>query len=186
MDVGNSEQDGVRPGVVAAEVAYGNDTAFRDELTALGLRYAVGIQAQTTVWPEGARPLPPPEYPGTGRPPKLLRRDPEHPSVSVQQRATSLPASAFRTVCGREVTRGERRSRFARVRVRAAPRDYWRGQLGAEEWLLIEWPAGDSAPPPSMGCPPCPRRCRCERWSRPRSCAGASSGTSKSSSKSAG
>ena len=138
--------DGVPRGVVVADIAYGNDTAFRDELTALGLRYAVGIQAKTTVWPEGAAPLPPLTYQGTGRPPKLLRRDADHQPLSVAQLAATLPASVFRTVCWREGTGGELRSRFARVRVRAAHRDYWRGELRAEEWLLIEWPDRESEP----------------------------------------
>jgi SRSO17 transposase len=38
------------------------------------------------------------------------------------------------------------RSRFARVRVRVAHRDYWRSDTRPEEWLLIEWPTGESAP----------------------------------------
>jgi SRSO17 transposase len=138
--------DGVPRGVVVADVAYGNDTAFRDELTALGLRYAVGIQAKTTVWPEGSAPLPPKAYPGTGRPPKLLRRDQDHRPLSVEQLATTLPASAFRTVCWREGSGGELRSRFARVRVRAAHRDEERSRLRPEEWLLLEWPEGESTP----------------------------------------
>jgi hypothetical protein len=37
-------------------------------------------------------------------------------------------------------------SRFARVRVRPAHRDYWLAESRPEEWLLIEWPAGEEAP----------------------------------------
>ena len=37
-------------------------------------------------------------------------------------------------------------SRFARVRVRAAHRDYWLSEMRPEEWLLIEWPEGDKEP----------------------------------------
>jgi SRSO17 transposase len=138
--------DGVPRGVLVADVAYGNDTAFRDELTALGLRYAVGVQAQTTVWPEGAAPRPTPKHKGTGRAPKLLRRDQEHQPIPIQQLATALPASAVRTIGWREGTGGTLRSRFGRVRVRAAHRDDWRGQVREEEWLLIEWPDGESEP----------------------------------------
>jgi SRSO17 transposase len=76
----------------------------------------------------------------------LLRRDPDHQPVSAEQLATALPASAFRTVCWREGTGGELRSRFARVRVRAAHRDEERSRLRPEEWLLIEWPEGESTP----------------------------------------
>jgi SRSO17 transposase len=138
--------EGVPPGVVVADAAYGNDTSFRDELTALGLRYAVAIQANTTVWPKGTEPLPSPAYKGTGRPPKLLRRDEQHQPVSAEQMALGLSASAWRTVTWREGTAGLLRSRFARVRVRAAHRDYWRGTLRAEEWLVLEWPEGEPRP----------------------------------------
>ena len=138
--------DGVPPGTVLADAAYGNDTPFREEVTALGLRYAVAIQAPTTVWPPGQAPLPPAAYQGTGRPPKLLRRNEQHQPVSVQQVVLALPASAWRRVTWRGGTRGPQRSRFARVRVRAAHRDYWRGTLRDEEWLLAEWPASESAP----------------------------------------
>ena len=37
-------------------------------------------------------------------------------------------------------------SRFTRLRVRAAPQAAGRSELAAEEWLLIEWPAGEAAP----------------------------------------
>ena len=37
-------------------------------------------------------------------------------------------------------------SRFARVRVRAAHRDYWLAESRPEEWLLIEWPEGEEVP----------------------------------------
>ena len=37
-------------------------------------------------------------------------------------------------------------SRFARVRVRAAHRDYWLAESRPDEWLLIEWPDGEDAP----------------------------------------
>src|SRR6187431_3104269 len=41
---------GLPRGIVLADAAYGNDTDFRTGLTALGLSYAVAIQASTTVW----------------------------------------------------------------------------------------------------------------------------------------
>ena len=37
-------------------------------------------------------------------------------------------------------------SRFARVRVRAAHRDYRRRESRDPEWLLVEWPTGDKGP----------------------------------------
>jgi SRSO17 transposase len=38
------------------------------------------------------------------------------------------------------------RSRFAALRVRPAHRDYWRAEPHPQEWLLIEWPKGESQP----------------------------------------
>jgi len=43
----------VARGVVLADAAYGNDTGFRDRLTAWRLPYVVGLQSSTTVWPPG-------------------------------------------------------------------------------------------------------------------------------------
>ena len=37
-------------------------------------------------------------------------------------------------------------SRFSRVRVRVAHRDYWLADSRPEEWLLIEWPDGEKEP----------------------------------------
>jgi SRSO17 transposase len=37
-------------------------------------------------------------------------------------------------------------SRFARVRVRVAHRDYWLADSRPEKWLLIEWPEGKKEP----------------------------------------
>jgi SRSO17 transposase len=49
---------GVARGVVTADAAFGNDTAFRDALTELKVRYAVAIQPTRSVWPEGTGPSP--------------------------------------------------------------------------------------------------------------------------------
>ena len=66
--------------------------------------------------------------------------------LSVAQLASSLPKSAWTSIGWRGGTKGDMRSRFARVRVRAAHRDYWRTEARPEEWLLIEWPKGETAP----------------------------------------
>jgi hypothetical protein len=49
-------------------------------------------------------------------------------------------------------------SRFARVRVRAAHRDYWRAESRPEEWLLIEWPEDEKARP-NIGSQPSGEHC---------------------------
>jgi SRSO17 transposase len=138
---------GVPAGVVVlADAGYGVDTEFRTELTTLGLRYVVGVQASTSLWPPGTGPLPPKPWSGRGRPPKLVRRTAEHGPVSALDLAKGLPAAAWRTVTWREGSRAELASRFAAVRVRPAHRDYWRSEPRAPEWLLIEWPEGEKEP----------------------------------------
>jgi SRSO17 transposase len=137
---------GVPSGVVLADAGYGIDTAFRTGLTAIGLSYIVGIQSSTSLWSPGMGPLPPKAWSGRGRPPTLIRRHPEHKPVAAKQLAQTLPESAWRTVTWREGTKGSLTSRFAAVRVRPAHRDYWRSAPRPEEWLLIEWPKGESEP----------------------------------------
>jgi SRSO17 transposase len=137
---------GLELGVIVADAAFGDDTDFRDGLTALGLPYCVGIREGTSVWPEGQGPLPPAAWSGRGRKPSRWRRDQDHQPVSVEALARSLPATAFRKVTWREGARGKLSSRFAAVRVRPAHRDYLRSEPRAEEWLLIEWPTDAPAP----------------------------------------
>jgi hypothetical protein len=81
-----------------------------------------------------------------GRPPKRLRRRPGHEPVSVKDLALMLPAKQWQSVHWREGTKGTMRSRFARLRVRAAHRDYGRSEPRAVEWLLVEWPKGEEEP----------------------------------------
>src|SRR5688572_16124304 len=92
------------------------------------------------VWPPGS--LPP--KPGKGR--QLQRLDAEHQPVSVKDLAVTLPPSAWQTVSWRTGSRGDLSGRFAALRVRPSHRDYWRAEPHPEEWLLIEWPAGDQEP----------------------------------------
>src|SRR3954452_4593382 len=79
---------------------------------------------------------------GNGRPPKLMRRDTKHQPVSAKELALGLPKRAWRTIKWREGTSDVLSSRFARVRVRVAHRDYNLAESRSEEWLLIEWPKG--------------------------------------------
>ena len=130
--------EGLPPAPVVADAGYGASTEFRDHLTERGIPYGVGIPSETTVWPPGLEPLPVPPPTGIGRPRKLLRRDAEHQPVSARALALSLPETAWQAVRWREGTRGAMKSRFARLRVRAAHRDYWRERLRDAEWLLIE------------------------------------------------
>jgi SRSO17 transposase len=137
---------GVPSAVVLADAGYGVDTGFRDGITELGLRYVVGIQSSTTLWPPGQAPLPPKPWSGRGRRPTRLRYDDTHQPVLAKDLAVGLPARAFRRITWREGTNTRLASRFAAVRVRPAHRDTERCQPRPEEWCLIEWPKGEVEP----------------------------------------
>lgn len=139
---------GVPVGVVLADAAYGNDTAFREALSVMQLRYCVGVQSSTTLWSGGTGPRRPQQKKtrGRGRPATRLRRDPDQAPRSAKELALSLLSRVWHTVSWREGTNQRLRSRFAAARVRAAHRDYKRSREREEEWLLIEWPPGEAEP----------------------------------------
>jgi SRSO17 transposase len=132
--------------VVVMDAGYGANTDLRANITEMGLKYVAGILPTTTVWEPGNEPLAPKKSTGRGRPAKLMRGSAEHQPVSVKDLALALPSSAWRTVTWREGAAEALSSRFARVRVRAAHRDYKLTDCRAEEWLLIEWPKGEKEP----------------------------------------
>jgi SRSO17 transposase len=107
----------------------------------------MAVESKTVVWTEdpNAVPLPPPRK--TGRP----RRYPPLASLTTPQDlatvAWQLPAAAWKKVTWREGRRGPPSSRFARLQV--WPAHGWRAQEHHErvaEWLLMEWPEGESEP----------------------------------------
>jgi SRSO17 transposase len=129
---------------VLADSAYGTEFAFRQGIAELGLRYAVEVKHTSKVWGPGQGPLPPAPWTGTGRVPTRWRKDPRQPAHSVKALALALPAAAWRAVRWREGTNAQLQSRFARVRVTVA---HSADQHPPEQqWLLIEWPEGDTAP----------------------------------------
>jgi SRSO17 transposase len=144
--IGRALAAGVPPGVVVTDAGYGNDTDFRDGVTALGLPYVAGIQGTTGLWPPGTGPLPAEPRSGRGRPPKRLRRDAAHRALAAERLAAGLPAGAWKAVTWREGTAGPLASRFAAVRVRPAHDDFRLSEPRAEEWLLAEWPEGEDEP----------------------------------------
>lgn len=138
---------GLPRGVVLMDAGYGNHSELRTAVTALELSYVAGILSNTTVWAPGTGPLPPKPYvPGRGRPPKQLRRDDKNQPVKAKDLAFSLPPKAWRTMTWREGTNVSLKSRFARLRIRVAHRDFNRSEPWPEEWLLIEWPKGEKEP----------------------------------------
>jgi SRSO17 transposase len=137
---------GVARGVVLADAGYGSDTQFREGVTALDLRYVMGVQGSIGVWPPGQGPLAPKPWSGRGRPTTQWRRDTDHRPVSAKVLAMGLNARAWKTLTWREGTNAQLASRFAAVRVRPAHRDQKLSAPRAAEWLLIEWPDGDAEP----------------------------------------
>jgi SRSO17 transposase len=131
---------------VLADAGYGVDTAFRQALSDMGLRYAVGVTSAVVVWPPGVEPVPPEPYSGKGRPAVMPRRTAQLQPVSVKALALSLPAQAFETITWREGTNAPLSGRFAAVRVRHAGGNAGKARLRPLQWLLIEWPADQAEP----------------------------------------
>ena len=139
-------EDQVTPAPVLADAAYGIDSKFRTGLTGLRLSYVVGVQSSTSVWAPGKGPLPAKPWSGRGRPPRLMSRNKDHRPLSVRELALSVPRTDWKTVTWRAGARRPLQSRFARLRVRPAHRDHERAEPYPEEWLLMEWPQGESEP----------------------------------------
>jgi SRSO17 transposase len=133
---------GIPRGTVLTDAGYGEEAALRDRLSAHELPYAVGVRPATAVWWDEHQPAPAPLKPGRARRRTRVRRDETHQPISVLELAQALPRASYRTLTWREGTNAALRSRFARVRVRAAHADRPR----EEEWLLIEWPKGEAQP----------------------------------------
>jgi SRSO17 transposase len=98
------------------------------------------------VWRPGEAALPPTPRTGRGRPGKRLRRDAAHQPVSAKTLALELAANAWQQIKWRDGSNTPLRSRFARWRVRPARDDAKRCEPAPEEWLLIEWPEGETEP----------------------------------------
>ena len=117
------------------------------DVSALGLSYVAGILSNTTVWAPGTGPLPPKKWSGRGRPTEAACA--ATPSINRSRSRSSR--SACPSAPGARSNGGKARpsalsSRFARVRVRAAHRDFKLTDSRPEEWLLIEWPKGEEEP----------------------------------------
>jgi SRSO17 transposase len=135
-------QVGTPRGPVLMDAGYGDEAALRDRLSAAGLSYAVGIRPATAVWWNDYQPAIALTKPSRGRPRTRVLRDDRHQPIGVLELAKSLPVASYETITWREGTNTPLRSRFTRVRVRAAQGDRPRD----EEWLLIEWPEGENKP----------------------------------------
>jgi len=136
----------VAPGIVLADSVYGADQEFRAGLAELKLQYSLGVKSTTTVWALQRQSLPPKPWRGKGRVATRLRRDQSHQPYRAEELARALPQTAWRELSWREGSRGKLESRFAAVWVRPAYGDDRKTGLHPEQWLLIEWPVGESEP----------------------------------------
>lgn len=112
--------------VLLADADYGRCTSFRDGVTALGLRYVVGVQSTQAVWlPEA--------WAG---------------AVTVRALAETFTRRAFRRLSWRDARNGRAlSSRFAFARVVAAPPGGREPAADAPtQWLIVEWRDGEDAP----------------------------------------
>ena len=137
--------EGVPEGVVLADAGYGINTAFPTALTRMGLTYVVGIRSSAQLWPPGSGPLPPKAWSGQGRPPTLMRRDKQNKPQSAGQLARSLSDDAGVTSHGAKAS--------TKLCIPGSPACASGPRIGTtglepypEEWLLVEWPQGESAP----------------------------------------
>jgi SRSO17 transposase len=128
-----------------ADCAYGEDTAFRNSLSKLGLEYVVAVRAETSVYGPQTSFAVPQRKGTTGRPRTVAR--PDGKPESLRSLAERLPAQAWKTLPCRTTPAGEDlSSRFAFVRVVAAHPVRKDHRPPREEWLIVEWPAGEEAP----------------------------------------
>ena len=110
------------PELVLADAGYGVNTEFREQLTAMGFTYVVGVPGAVSLQSQALAPL------------------------QAKELAMRLPSQRFRTVTWREGTNCALSSRFAAIRVHCASRAAGPGEASAEQWLLIEWPKGEVEP----------------------------------------
>jgi SRSO17 transposase len=116
---------GIARGVVLMDASYGANKVLRNGVSALGLQYAAAI-------------VPTLKLRKVGKKGELGAR------MSAKALALSLPKHAWRNITWRDGSADPLHSRFARVRVRAAP---IRGEAKQmEETLLIEWPQSEAEP----------------------------------------
>jgi SRSO17 transposase len=124
-------ESGVRFGTVLADAGYGSSAAFRHGLDARGLRWAVGIAKNQTVYDAHVQLVPP-----AGRARKLV------PDQEPRAAEEVLAGLSWRRVTWRQGTKGALSARFAATRIRVGDGPVWgnnRHLPGEEVWLVGEW-----------------------------------------------
>jgi hypothetical protein len=105
----DAQADGIPLGAVLGDVAYGNDSRFRDGISEVGRPYIVGVQSNMLVWKADA--ILPLQAMGGGKPSRPQSRVQQ---ISAKHLALDQPAEAWQAVPWRDD--GEAvSSRFARL-----------------------------------------------------------------------
>jgi SRSO17 transposase len=138
----------LRPPVLVADCGYGEVGSFRQGLDDRQVGYVVQVKADTSAYPEQARPQRLP-YPGRGQPSKPRYRQPR---ASVRQLALAAGPQACVDLIWRCGSKGPQRSRFLALRIRPAGVSPRRRAVASRDrelpvcWLLAEWPARQAEP----------------------------------------
>jgi len=128
--------------VVLGDAAYGEPTAFRQELEKRELRYALGIQSNVGIWMKPVKNIAG-KPAAMGRPPTAWHYGEQKP-VSLKDAA--LKAKEWKIIRWREGSKGWLESRFWATRVQPSHR-YQDGRPPEKEvWLLVEWPESEPEP----------------------------------------
>lgn len=126
----------VRFGTVLADAGYGHCTEFREELSRLGLLWALGVQSTQQVYPADVK------MSEAARVGNQKHPIPSEPIYSAAEMIASLGAKAFKSVTWRTTTSGTpMRARFALCRVAIADgkrTGLGRRLPGTEAWLVCE------------------------------------------------
>lgn len=116
---------------VLADAGYGDCTAFRESITALGLPYLVGVSGTQVVWLRNELPERP-RTKGESKKPVAIR--------------DIAPYLDYKEIEWRNGSYGRMKSRFAATRATIAHGHDKGKPAGEKVWVLCEWPAGESAP----------------------------------------
>lgn len=122
--------NGIPPGVISVDSAYGNSSLFRRELRRRDLEYAVAVKCTTKVWQLDSR-----ERRRAGR------------TLTVAEYAKQIAGrGGFRRTTWREGTNGKLSARFAARRVLPIADEGVKRAEREVVWLLMEWENGQSEP----------------------------------------
>jgi SRSO17 transposase len=138
-EVKRLRKGGVRFRTVLADAGYGVCGELRNELSSLGLLWAVGVLPNQRAYPAQATTRMPRPSPRGGNHRKHAVAS--HVDRKAADIVEALGKSAFRTVKWRDGTKGALRARFAACRVRLTDGEkaaHGKGLPGDEVWLVCE------------------------------------------------